>query len=71
MVVCQMAVNDLQSGVDADEAQIVIEKCEANGCGGDQLQQLRFLSRFNKAIPARKRSTVLLSRTFISALQTS
>jgi len=51
---------------DADTAQIVIEKCEANGGGGDQLHQLRFLN-FNKTIPTRKLSTVLSSRTFISA----
>jgi hypothetical protein len=39
-----MAVNELQNCVYADKSQIVIEKCEADGRGSDQLQQLRFLS---------------------------
>ena len=39
-----MAVDDLQSSVDSHKTKILIEKREANGRCGDELQLLRFLS---------------------------
>ena len=44
MIVCQLAVNDLQSGVDKDKSQMLIEKCETDWSGSDQLQQLKLLA---------------------------
>jgi hypothetical protein len=44
VIVCQLAVNDLQSGVNKDKSQMLIEKCETDGSGGDQLQQLKLLA---------------------------
>src|ERR1700677_2972900 len=43
MLVCQLAVDDLQSWVDEDKSQMLIEKCEADWSGSDQLQQLKLL----------------------------
>jgi hypothetical protein len=42
--VFQLAVDNLQRGVDKDKSQMLIEKCEADWSGRDQLQQLKLLA---------------------------